>query len=52
MLGQDVTIQTKCPVTGESVQLKIGVGGPTPGTSGFIHFAVPAAQWWNDIGYT
>ena len=46
------TIQTECPVSGEPIQLNVGVDGPEPGMPGVIHFAVPASRWWNDIIYT
>ena len=51
-MGREATIETECPVTGESIHLDIETNGPAPEMSGYIHFAVPAALWWDDIGYT
>lgn len=52
MVGQSATIKTKCPVANINIDLKISEDGPIPGTSGYIHFAVPAKEWWVDIGFT
>lgn len=37
--------------TGEAMSLKVKDEKPVP-TECVIHFAVPAAQWWDDIIYT
>ena len=52
MLGGEAVIQTKCPVSDASIQMNVNSDGPEAGVSGVVHFAVPAAQWWEDIGYT
>ena len=52
MLHQPATIRTVCPVTGESIQLEVGLDGPAPESDLVVHFALPAARWWEDIGYT
>lgn len=50
MLGDDGDVQTWCPDCGESMSLQVR-GGEVSG-EGIIHFAVPAARWWEDIGFT
>ena len=52
MLKRGALIETTCPVSGEPLRLQVGAGGPEPGAAGFVHFAVRAARWWEDIGYT
>jgi len=52
MLDQEATILTQCPVSGVQIQIKLDTNGPEPETSGMVHFAVPASQWWDDIGHT
>jgi hypothetical protein len=52
MLSREAIIQTKCPISGVSLHLDVGVDGLPSETSGVIHFAVPAAQWWDDIVHT
>ncbi len=50
-LQAEARISTKCPDC--SHPLSLTVSGPAvSGDSGIVHFAVPAAQWWNDIIYT
>ena len=51
MLGQSATIETHCPVSGELLEILVGLQGPSD-LSGVVHFAVPAVDWWQDIGYT
>jgi hypothetical protein len=45
-------VETRCPLSGDPLQLHVGTNGPSPDTKGVIHFAVPAAQWWDNIGFT
>jgi hypothetical protein len=40
-----------CPVSGEQLELRVTSGSLTQ-SEGVVHFAVPAADWWRDIGYT
>ena len=37
--------------TGRPLPIKIGAHGPEPRPS-VVHFAVPAAHWWDDVIYT
>lgn len=50
-LGQDADILSTCPDCGESLSYQVRDGRPLPQDS-VVHFAVPAAQWWQDIIYT
>lgn len=42
---------TLCPVSGEQLELTV-VDGSLARSEGVIHFAVPASQWWENIGFT
>jgi len=50
-LKRDADIKSNCPDCGEPLIFHIRTGKPLPQEC-VIHFAVPAAQWWNDIVYT
>lgn len=51
MLGEDGVVSTACPDCGELFEVR--VSGGELADDGFVaHFAVPAARWWDDIGYT
>ena len=49
--GLDVDIETTCPDCGEPIPVSVRAGVPRAGAA-VAHFAVPAAQWWDDIGFT
>jgi hypothetical protein len=50
-LGVDSEIHTECPDCHEPLDVMIRQGRPE--RTGFIwHVAVPAREWWQDIGYT
>ncbi len=51
MLGLDGTVATSCPDCGDPLELRIVDGDLRP-TEAVGHFSVPAARWWEDIGYT
>lgn len=42
---------TTCPVSGQRLELRVHNGALTH-SSGVVHFAVRAADWWEDIGFT
>ena len=49
--GVDAEIETRCSDCGESLHLAVrdrAVGGDRA----VVHFAVPAARWWDDIAFT
>jgi hypothetical protein len=52
MLHEDATIDSRCPVSGQELELRVIAGQPAADPAGFVHFAVAAARWWEDIGYT
>lgn len=50
-LHKDCVIEAADGHTGEAISLTVRDGKPIPQACA-IHFAVPAAKWWNDIVYT
>jgi hypothetical protein len=50
-LHADGRIETSCADCGASITVEVRGGKCTPDDSVF-HCLVPAAQWWNDIGFT
>lgn len=51
MLGLDAVIETSDAATGDPIELRVESAEPQP-TDVVAHFAVPARQWWDNIGYT
>ena len=47
-LNIDASIEAAWMDTGEHVELSVR-DGQVSSAEGFVHFAVPAARWWNDI---
>jgi DNA-binding transcriptional MocR family regulator len=50
-LHADASVQTMDAHSGEPITLEVRNGQPIPEPC-VIHFAVPAARWWEDILYT
>ena len=50
-LHSDAIIEAADAYSGESMRLEVSNGQPAPQPCA-IHFAVPAARWWDDIIYT
>jgi hypothetical protein len=50
MLGHDARVDTDCADCGAAMRLELR-GGELE-AEGVAHFAVPAARWWEDIGFT
>jgi hypothetical protein len=50
MLGTDGGVTTTCDDCGQALELQ--VDGARVAGDGVVHFLVPAAHWWDDIGYT
>jgi hypothetical protein len=50
-LSCDVSIATYCPDCGAPMSYGVR-GGELTNRAGVVHFAVPAKQWWDDIGFT
>ncbi len=51
MIDEDGAIETSCPDCGEALDLAV-VSGQLSRPEGVVHFAVPAAHWWDDIVFT
>jgi hypothetical protein len=51
MLGQDGKLSTSCGDCQAPMTLTIRGGALLP-AEGVIHFAVPAAHWWDNIGFS
>lgn len=51
MLGGAGTVETRCPDCEEPMELRVENGVLANG-EGVAHFAVPAARWWDNIGFT
>ena len=50
LVEADGTVCTACADCGDPLELRVEGGRLLDG--GVAHFAVPAARWWDDIGYT
>jgi len=50
-MHQDAVVEASDAHTGEPIGLEVRDGRPLPEPC-VIHFAVPAARWWEDIVYT
>lgn len=51
MLGGTGTVTTWCPDCREQMSVTVTENRLASG-DGIVHFAVPAAHWWDDIGFT
>jgi hypothetical protein len=51
MLGGTGTVTTWCPDCHEQSSVMVADNRLASG-EGVVHFAVPAARWWDDIGFT
>jgi hypothetical protein len=51
MVGADGVVDTSCPDCGERLELRVRDGQLEP-VEAVVHFAVPAARWWDNIGFT
>lgn len=51
LVKRDGSVQTPCPDCGEPLRVEVS-GGHLQSNDAIVHFAVPAAHWWDDIGYT
>jgi Alkylmercury lyase len=50
MLGDEGTVSSLCPDCGEELNLVVRDGEIEP-SDYVVHYAVPAAHWWDDIGF-
>jgi Alkylmercury lyase len=51
MLGGEGAVETRCPDCEEPMELRVAQGALADG-DGVAHFTVPAARWWDNIGFT
>jgi hypothetical protein len=51
MLGRDGVVDATCADCDEQVELRVADGVLAP-SDAVVHFAVPAARWWEDIVFT
>lgn len=51
LLRFDGTVSTACPHSGERLTVMVQ-RGELVDAPGVVHFAVPARDWWRDIGFT
>jgi hypothetical protein len=51
-LHEDAAIRTACPDCAEPLRLDIHDGSLEAPSGVLLHFAVPAARWWENIGAT
>ncbi len=50
MLGGTGTVSARCGDCGDELEVDVR-GGTVPSSDYVVHYAVPAAQWWDDIGF-
>lgn len=51
MLGDDAHVEASCGCCGAAMNMKVE-GGELARAEGVIHFALPAARWWENITFT
>ncbi|NIP57205.1 MAG: hypothetical protein GWM92_03530, partial [Gemmatimonadetes bacterium] len=51
LLTTDARVDTRCPVSGERVVLRVR-DGEVVGAEGVIHFLVPPRRFWENVGFT
>lgn len=51
-LHVDARIDSSCPDCAEPLRLEVRDGALQEPADGVLHFAIPAARWWEDIGAT
>lgn len=50
-LGSDGVAEGDCPDCGESIAIRIREGALDPAEA-VVHFLIPAANWYEDLGFT
>ncbi len=51
MLKRDALIETSCACCGSAARLRVE-GGALAESAGLVHFALPAARWWDNVVFT
>jgi hypothetical protein len=52
LLGMDARIRTDCPGCGQPLTVNVKGGSVTEPTDAVVHFVVPLARFWDDVGFT
>jgi hypothetical protein len=52
LLGGTGSVRFNCPDCGDPLAIDVRDREPITGDDLLVHFAVPAARWWEDIGFT
>ncbi len=50
MLGDEGSVTSLCPDCGDELTLRVREGRVEP-SEYVVHYAIPAAHWWDDIGF-
>ena len=50
-LQKQGTVHCRCEQSGEPLHMEVGLDGPEP-SDWLFHCLVPAANWWDNIGFT
>jgi Alkylmercury lyase len=50
-LETDGTVQTQCPDCAEAITVRVPQGAVEPAEA-VVHFLLPAARWYEDLGFT
>ena len=48
--ASEATIRSRCPDCADELLVRVEEGDLVP-SEGVVHYAVPAAHWWDDIGF-
>ena len=51
MLHRDARIVTRCGDCDEPMELNVRAGELVE-SDGVVHYAIPAARWWDNVGFT
>jgi len=51
LVDTDGSVSTACPHSGQPLLVSV-TNGSLANAQGIVHFAVPAREWWRDIGFT
>ena len=50
LLDRDGVVSTRCADCGERMTVRVN-DGELVTSEGVVHYAIPAARWWDDIGF-
>ena len=52
LLGSDGDVRTICPDCGDALEVEVRDRSIVDDSDHVVHFGVPAARWYEDVGYT